>query len=393
MSLQVLSSTEQLAAADLLVVGAGIVGLAHALEAARRGMSVLVLERDRRALGASVRNFGHVIVSAMAPGRPFECALDARERWLWLGRTAGVPVSEAGTLLVARHADELAVLEEAAAAAPERGLRLLSRDEVGRLAALPLDAVVGGAVAELDLRVDPRSAVARLAAWLEERCDVRFVWDAAVLDVDLPVVTTSAGRIRAEQAIVCPGGDFTSLFRDAFADRPNLVLTKLQMLRAAAPPGRSYGPTLATGLSLLHYPGFSGQPSVERLRARIERERPELLAARVNLLVAQLPGSDLVIGDTHEYGLAVSPFRSERLDRLILSEAEALLGVALEVRERWYGVYPSAPGDPFMVVEPAPGVRLVEVVSGVGMTTALGLAGRVMDGLLAAPSIAPAAEL
>ncbi|HEY3736031.1 MAG TPA: FAD-dependent oxidoreductase, partial [Jatrophihabitans sp.] len=51
---------KQLASADLVVVGAGIVGLGHAAAALRRGLSVVVLERDSRAVGASVRNFGHV---------------------------------------------------------------------------------------------------------------------------------------------------------------------------------------------------------------------------------------------------------------------------------------------------------------------------------------------
>ena len=38
---------------DLAVVGAGIVGLAHALAAARAGLKVVVIERDLRASGAS----------------------------------------------------------------------------------------------------------------------------------------------------------------------------------------------------------------------------------------------------------------------------------------------------------------------------------------------------
>ena len=37
---------------DLAIVGAGIVGLAHAVEAVRRGLSVVVVERDERATGA-----------------------------------------------------------------------------------------------------------------------------------------------------------------------------------------------------------------------------------------------------------------------------------------------------------------------------------------------------
>lgn len=43
---------------DVDVVGAGIVGLAHAYQSARRRRRVLVPEPHPRARGASVRNFG-----------------------------------------------------------------------------------------------------------------------------------------------------------------------------------------------------------------------------------------------------------------------------------------------------------------------------------------------
>jgi glycine/D-amino acid oxidase-like deaminating enzyme len=49
---------------DLAVVGAGILGLASALAGARRGLRVAVIDRDARANGASVRNFGFVTVPA-----------------------------------------------------------------------------------------------------------------------------------------------------------------------------------------------------------------------------------------------------------------------------------------------------------------------------------------
>ena len=364
---------------DLVVVGAGIVGLAHAAEAARRGLSVTVVERDERAVGASVRNFGHGCVTAQA-GRAFELAQAARARWIELGQAAGFWVGETGTTVVARADDEMAVLEEFAARR-DGAVELLDAAGVVERAPVGAGEVRGGAHLALDVRVDPRAAAPAIAAWLADQPGVSFRWSTSMTGVEPGVVRTSTGPIAATNAIVCVGHDVDRLFPQVAAEG-GVRRCRLQMLRVAAPSGRHFGPAVLTGSSLLRYAGFGECRSAAEVRARFERESPELLAAGLNLMFTQRPDGDLTIGDTHHYAETFDPFVDEELDELVLAQTARLLGVdRLAVRQRWRGVYASAPGE-FLTAAPDPTTRIVSVTSGIGMTTAFGLAIDVLDELL-----------
>jgi FAD dependent oxidoreductase TIGR03364 len=364
---------------DLVVVGAGIVGLAHAAEAARRGLAVTVVERDERPVGASVRNFGHGCVTAQS-GRALRLATVARARWIELGAAAGFWVGETGTVVAARADDEMAVLAELAAERGD-GVRLLDPAQVRDLAPLAADDLVGGALLAADVRVDPREAAPALAAWLATQPGVRFLWSTALTAVEPGRVRTSRGSVEARHAVVCVGHDVDRLF-PGLAAEAGVRRCALHMLAVAAPKGRRYPAAVLSGTSLLRYSAFTAQPSAAAVRARIARDAPALLAADVNLMFTQRPGGDLLVGDTHHRARTVDPFCDETLDDLLLAEAGRLLGAdRLTVRQRWQGVYASAPGE-FLVASPAAGVRVVSVTSGIGMTCAFGLAPEVLDDLL-----------
>ena len=374
----------QVIEADLCVVGAGMLGLAHALEARRRGLSVVAIEREQRAVGASVRNFGHLFFSSLGDGDDFDCALHSRERWLELGRTTGLEVRETGSVLVARADDELAVLEAVAGNAAREAV-MLTTDQVTELVPIPEAGIVGGLHCTLDLRVNPRAAVAALADSLASDAGGRIEWGSHVHEIEPGRVQADGLTVNAPTIVVCPGPDYRALPPAVRPGLEELTLCRLQMLRVAAPLGRHFRPALATGLSMIRYPAFAQQPAAAVLRARLTAERPELLEAGIHLLIAQLPDGDLVIGDTHMYGETLTPFGDERLDELLLAEACALLGVPkLEVRQRWHGIYPSLAGSTFLVTDPLPGVRVVENVAGLGMTLSLGFVPQVLDGLLTA---------
>jgi len=364
--------------ADLVVVGAGVVGLAHAIEAHERGLSVIVVERDARAVGASVRNFGHV-GTTLQGGDAASYAAAARERWLTLARKAGFELLEVGTLVIARSAAQLAVLEEFAAGHPD-STRLLGSGQVRDLFPFATTDVVGGAHLPQDLRLDPREAIPSLAAWLES-IGVRFAWNTNVGSVAEGVVHTSRGEFHGARIVYAAGHNLDRLFPD-IAEVFRVQRCLLQMLEIAPPGGARIGPAILTATGMLRYPAFAEMPSVAAVRSEIEEQQPELLDHLVNLMLTQRPEGSVVLGDTHHYDRTHQPFDDECVAELLLHEGSRLLGTRLTVRRRWRGMYAESPTTDFLIAQPHPGAKVVCVTSGVGMTTALGLAPAVLDQLL-----------
>lgn len=351
---------------DLAVVGAGIVGLGHAAAAVERGLKVVVVDRSTSIVGASVRNFGHIGTSVHT-GRAKEYAERSRELWIALAAKAGFWLRETGAVLVARADDEMAVLEEA-------GLgELLTATQVADL--VPVRGAVGGMRRSADLQVDPREAAPAIAAYLAGR-GVEFRWRTSAIGVTPDTLHTSRGDITADAIAVCVNFDVDQLFPD-LAEAHGIERCGLDMLLA---DGVGLRMPLLTGTSMLRYRALAESPTAAVVRERYAREHPELFARDVNQMYTERPDGTLLVGDTHYRGTAIAPFQDEEAFELLVRLTSELFGVEVRVRQRWQGVYATAPAD-FLVEAPGDGIRVVSVTTGIGMTTGLGLAASVVDDL------------
>jgi len=359
------------------IVGAGILGLAHAWAAVKRGHQVQVFERDSAALGASVRNFGLGLMIGQPQGELLELARESRALWLELLPAIKAWHKAEGSLIVAQDAAQWQVLEAFHAAAGEAyQTELLGAAQLQAQTQAPGVQGLGALFSPHEIALESRCAIPAFAAWLAEQHGVEFHFDTLVHVIERPHLHTSRGLFDAEEVIVCSGHEYQQLYPEVFA-QTQLRRCRLQMLRLAA-PGLQLGPALLTGLSCLHYPSFAQQAALqaplEALHAHVQATQPALMANGIHLIVQQVgEQGELVVGDSHHYGGTPSPFQSEAVDELLLELVRAVLPRPLRVLERWQGVYGSGPRA-YERFEAEPGVHGLVMGSGIGMSVGLALA-------------------
>lgn len=366
--------------ADVIVVGAGIVGLAHALAAAKLGKRVLVIDRDANANGASIRNFGFVTVTGQERGVVWQRASRSADIWRTVADQAGIRVEQQGLLLVAQRAEAGHVLDAFMETEMAAGCSRLSAMQASDLCP-QASAPFGALNSSRDLRVESREAIPRLTNWLKQAHHVSFRFGQAVVAVESGAVTLSDGTVlKAEAVIVCPGDDWASLFPDIYRDE-GIARCKLQMLRLAAPGWRLPSPVMSD-LSMVRYLGYADLPEADALKRRLAQEETEALAWGIHLIAVQSADGTLVVGDSHEYAATPDPFGRMVIDAAMLRQYASVLGQPPAVVERWTGTYASAAGHS-IVRCPAEGVRLVVITSGTGASTSFALAEDVIDELYA----------
>jgi FAD dependent oxidoreductase TIGR03364 len=368
---------------DVGVVGAGILGLAHAYHLARRGLRVVVFERQPRAQGASVRNFGMIWPIGQPLGPMYQLARRSRELWLEILQASGLWHDPCGSLHLAYHDDEAQVLREfvAETSHQDRPCELWTAGQVtARFPAVRQDGLRAGLWSPGEMAVDPRQVLSQLPHWLTRTFGVAFAFETAVLRYESPCVVTTQGDWRTRRLVICTGVDFRELAPTAFANS-GLVLCKLQMMRSQAYGSRfRLGTLLAAGLTLRHYASFARCPTLPALTRRLVAEFPDYGRFGIHVLVAQNESGEVLIGDSHEYGDAIEPFDKALIDDLILGYSRTFVTIPdLTIAARWHGIYVKHPSEPYVVASPTPETLAVSGVGGAGMTLSFGLAEQIVN--------------
>ncbi|NDC42603.1 MAG: TIGR03364 family FAD-dependent oxidoreductase, partial [Chitinophagia bacterium] len=272
-----------------IVIGAGIVGLAAARALALQGYKVDVFEKNERATGASVRNFGMVWPVGQPTGKLLERAIRSRNIWAEICEQANIWHHRKGSLHLAYEKEEQLVIEEFVDLNSEhRNIHLLKPDDVLALSpAVNPEGLKSALYSTDELVVDARVAIEAIPAFFMEKMDINFHFLDAITQVTTGAVWAGKQRYEADEIYICSGAEFESLYPEVYLKSP-LTRCKLQMMRSVPQPaGFNVGPSLCGGLTLISYKAFQDCPSLGKLVNRLRMLYPEYMEYGIHVLVAQ----------------------------------------------------------------------------------------------------------
>lgn len=365
---------KQRRSADVLIIGAGIIGAACARAYARQGLSVCVIEAGAVGGGATAAAMGHLlVVDDEAGGADAEFKLTRRSQQLWrqwLEEHAEHPIlaehQACGTLWIAADAEELALAERKQAWFAEHGIaaEILTAAELNKVEPMLRQGLAGALRVAGDARVYPPKVAAR---WLAE--SHAELIEGQVVSIDGSTVVLADGRrLWAALTVVCAG-----MASQEWLPSGWLIPKKGQLAITQ------------------RYPGLLSHQLVELgyiKKAHLSDQDT------VSFNVQPRPGGQLLIGSSRQIG------RNDRaLDPLILRD---MLGQAcsylpglreLSLLRCWTGVRPaSRDGQPIIGAHPdLSRVWLATGHEGLGITTSLATAELLVDLSLGATPLIEAA--
>ena len=365
---------------DLIIVGAGIVGLAHAYQASLKGLNTLVIEKEEMAIGASVRNFGMVWPIGQPEGYLYERAMNSRVIWLELSQKANFWASESGSIHLAYASDEWGILEEYHTKYGQN-TKLLTPTEIRKISpAVNPNNLVGGLFSATEVNVNAKKAIHAIASYLKDLPNIDIHYREQVQKIEHSTVQTTNSVYSARKILVCSGSDFLTLYPDIFKESP-LIKSKLQMLRTKAQPDSFVlGPMLCGGLTLRHYASFNSCSGLEDYKKRINEESPWFDEWGIHVMASTNEYNEIIIGDSHEYGFSFDPFNKQQINDYILDYLRSFLLLPnYEFTDTWYGVYAKNPEGTEFVHKVDDNVTIITGFGGAGMTLSFGFAKEFMQ--------------
>lgn len=369
---------------DLIIVGAGIIGTSLALQAAERNLKVLILEKNGRSLGASIRNFGMV----WPIGQPLEryaLALRSAELWKTYCKKAGFWMNNDGSLLLADNEAEVEAIEAfQQQLGSTYGTSILTNREIDRISPLHNRMHCKQALySTTECNIYSREALEKLHLLMQQTPKITVQYHQEVIRVEKNQVETHHGTFRGENIVLTNGADLVK-FAPGLGLSLDTTVSKLQMMRTSALnlPVQSLGPNLCMGLTLLHYDSFKQIQNYEQTKQTLEQKYPRQVEHGIHVLVSFTENNELIIGDSHEYANEHDPFILTRINDYILNYLNIYFDLTyVKIVETWAGEYLKTKNNALINSQVQEGIYVLNGVGGAGMTLSFGLTEQFLNDL------------
>jgi glycine/D-amino acid oxidase-like deaminating enzyme len=353
---------------DVLVIGGGIVGAASAYHLAGRGASVVLLEADDLASGATGRNLGYIWVHTRRPGAELDLVMHLRRQ---LEELPGMldddfGLRTEGGLLYVHTEEQLTTLREFVQQRQADGvdIRLIDGDQARALAPILPDTVIGASFCPLDAQMDSgryvrafAKAATRLGARILERTAVRSLEREGSR---INRVVTDAETFTPGSVVVAAGAWTSELLGSIGVEVP-IHPMRLQIVQTT-PMERTLGPVLYGPGAVKQYKIFRELPSFRRehwANEAEERHGKALLEA-----VCQRDDGSYLLGCAMDYpGHVWEPDLSGVA--LVTESLPAIMPALRSARfaRAWAGVLPFTT-DNLPIIDAVPGLDDAFVAAG-----------------------------
>ncbi|MFV0249284.1 MAG: TIGR03364 family FAD-dependent oxidoreductase [Tenacibaculum sp.] len=368
---------------DLIVVGGGILGTFHAYHAAKKGLKIVVLEKNSAPQGASVRNFGQVVPSGM------------NQKWQKYGRESlsiykeiqkqfDISMLQNGTIYLASNKEELQLIEELHQINKNNGYNseiLTKKACLAKYPGLKDSYCKAGLFFSEEITVEPQFAITRLHQFIKKELSVLIKYNATVVNVQNTgvgtVVSTSVGNTYcAVKTIICNGCDFKILYPKLYCES-DLEVAKIQMMQTQIQPNYKLSGSILTGLSIRRYEAFKECPSWSAVKAKENINGLEKKYG-VHVLFKQATDGSVIIGDSHQYADAKDKdslgfFIQQEIDNFIVKQAKKIIKLPnYEIKHRWVGFYSQCKNADVFEYSLGKNIHIVTGIGGKGMTGSAG---------------------
>ena len=354
---------------DVLIVGAGIVGAACALECVVSGLTVAVVEPGVVGGGATAAGMGHIVVMDDSEA---QFQLTNYSEALWHELAPNLPADceylPCGTMWVAADQEEF-----------QEVLRKHQFHSSRNVVSHVLD---GSQIAQAEPKLRPGLAGGLLVPGdcvVYAPCVARYLLEEAQ--------KLGARSLLVERVLAI--GDGRASLSDGSSLSAGLVVNATGTAARDLVPGLDIQPRKGHLLITDRYPGFVHHQLIE---LGYLKSAHSLTSDSVAFNVQPRLTGQLLIGSSRQYGHedpAVNyPILSRMLRRAVeyMPELAQLLGIRV-----WTG-FRAATADKLPLIGRAPGFSRVYIASGhegLGITTALGTAKLLVDQILNRPSVIP----